>query len=35
MDKGIILSLLTVDRALKRKRGDSIFQNIREEGISV
>lgn len=36
MDKGIILSLLTVDRSLKRERGDySIFQNIREEGIPV
>lgn len=36
MDTGIILSLLTVDRSLKRERGDfSIFQNIREEGIPV
>lgn len=33
---GLILSLLTVDRATARQRGDySIFANIREEGIPL
>lgn len=36
LESGIILSLLIVDRHMRKERGDfSVFQNIREEGIPV
>jgi hypothetical protein len=36
LESGIVLSLLIVDRSMRRERGDfSIFHNIREEGIPV
>ena len=36
INTGTVLSLLIVDRSLRRERGDfSIFHNIREEGIPV
>lgn len=36
LESGIVLSLLIVDRHVRKERGDfSVFQNIREEGIPV
>jgi predicted nucleotidyltransferase len=36
LQSGIVLSLLIVDEHMRKERGDfSVFQNIREEGISV
>jgi predicted nucleotidyltransferase len=36
VETGIVLSLLIVDRHMRKERGDfSVFQNIREEGIPV
>ncbi|MCS6303967.1 MAG: nucleotidyltransferase domain-containing protein [Nitrospira sp.] len=36
LQSGIVLSLLIVDEHTRKERGDfSVFQNIREEGISV
>jgi predicted nucleotidyltransferase len=36
LHSGIVLSLLIVDRHMRRERGDfSVFHNIREEGIPV
>jgi predicted nucleotidyltransferase len=36
IETGIVLSLLIVDRHMRKERGDfSVFQNIREEGIPV
>jgi predicted nucleotidyltransferase len=36
IETGIVLSLLVVDRHMRKERGDfSVFHNIREEGIPV
>jgi predicted nucleotidyltransferase len=36
LESGLVVSLLVIDRATRRERGDfSVFENIREEGIAV